>query len=83
MLPLMEITSFMLETEKSLFLLQEQAGKPQGIRQSAPHCGSLWASGPLPETERNEYAVARWPCGECWSPYFTPEPLETPLLVGP
>ena len=48
----------------------------KGIRPICPHCGTNWAKLDLsPRNERNEYAVARWPCGECWNPYFTPGSL--------
>lgn len=73
----MEITSFMLETKKSLFLLlQEQAGKAtsKGSVQSAPIAeasGQNWTS--PPETKGMNTPLPDGPAGNAGAPISPPE----------
>lgn len=73
----MEITSFMLETRKSLFLLlQEQAGKAtsKGSVQSAPIAeasGQNWTS--PPETKGMNMSSPDGPAGNAGAPISPPE----------
>lgn len=73
----MEITSFMLETKKSLFLLlQEQAGKAtsKGSVQSAPiaeQIGQNWTS--PPETKGMNMSSPDGPAGNAGTPISPPE----------
>lgn len=73
----MEITSFMLETKKSLFLLlQEQAGKAtsKGSVQSAPiaeQIGQNWTS--PPETKGMNTPLPDGPAGNAGTPISPPE----------
>lgn len=73
----MEITSFMLETKKSLFLLlQEQAGKAtsKGSGQSAPiaeQIGQNWTS--PPETKGMNMSSPDGPAGNAGAPISPPE----------